>query len=78
MLLFLLFLQLPVGARAWRMAVLDNSIDIFGTIVTVGSVILGTRLLKPDWPFWPVVLSITLTFLVAQTVLPGRKLRKTE
>ena len=50
------------------MALLDNSIDWFGALVTCGSFVVGTAYVKPEWPVWVVSLGTFTTFLIVTLI----------
>ena len=57
------------------MPLLDDSIDVFGALVVIGSATTVAWLTKPEWATYVFGLSV-LAFVVVSNVLPGRKLKK--
>ena len=56
----------------------DDSMDLFGVIVTCGCIVLGLAIQKPEWPMWMTTAGTVTAFLAITSLLPGRRLRKTK
>ena len=55
---------------------MDDSIDVFGFVITAASFVCGASFMKPEWPMWMTSLGSVAVLLGITWLLPGRRLRK--
>ena len=51
----------------------DNSVDLFGAVTIIVSIVVGTSFLKPEWPPAYVGAASVVGFLALLAVFPNRK-----